>query len=252
MAVRDGPAQGPGRRGPPGAGLGRWRRLARGAPAKGRSDGGGPQPGLGAGPQETGAPGRPVEFPGLLRRFRRLRAPPKAPAAGARRGAGRVPEPVPALPRVPLGRPGGGAGRARRSRTCARLELSHMERYLRRLRARDASAGRGPGGRELPGSHGGHGRDHLRRPAAASPQRVAGLRPPRRHRPALPTYDAAPAAATAPPAEAPATRADCLLEDLLSQELDTISSPGDAVGKLAGDVDDLENDRFFQMLLEAP
>ena len=61
-----------------------------------------------------------------------------------------------------------------------------------------------------------------------------------------------PHAATAPPAEAPATRADCLLEDLLSQELDTISSPGDAVGKLAGDVDDLENDRFFQMLLEAP
>ena len=57
---------------------------------------------------------------------------------------------------------------------------------------------------------------------------------------------------TAPPAEAPATRADYLLEDLLSQELDTISSPGDAVGKLAGDVDDLENDRFFQMLLEAP
>ena len=29
------------------------------------------------------------------------------------------------------------------------------------------------------------------------------------------------------------------------------SSPG-KVSKLAGDVDDLENDRFFQMLLEAP
>ena len=58
--------------------------------------------------------------------------------------------------------------------------------------------------------------------------------------------------AAGPPAEAPAHRADSLLEDLWSQDLDTISTPDDAIGKLVGDMDALDDERFIQMLLEAP
>lgn len=61
-----------------------------------------------------------------------------------------------------------------------------------------------------------------------------------------------PCVAAGPPVEARAPRADSLLEDLWSQDLDTISTPDDALGKLAGDIDALDDGRFFEMLLEAP